>query len=149
MEGPSGVSREKSSYWCTGLSGHREEVGPAGTGGITGLGSMASVGLTTASVESMAGGLQKWGWGRVTALPPPHPGSGGQSQVEAWTGDLARSAAGSPGPGACICVPVLSRSTQPRAASFPGGQAEILSVKRTAAVCRDKLHLHKQKTTVC
>lgn len=39
-------------------------------------------------------------------------------------------------------MPILSRSMQPRAASFPGdtgGPSRILSVKRTAAVCRDKL----------
>ena len=39
-------------------------------------------------------------------------------------------------------MPILSRSMQPGAARFPsdtGGPSRILSVKRTAAVCRDKL----------
>ena len=82
--------------------------------------------------------------------PSPTPPKTREGRARwAWTGGLARSAAGSLGPGPCSSARPSSRSTRPRAASLPGGPSRILSVKRTAAVCRDKLHLHKQKTTVC
>lgn len=79
---PSGVSREKAP------TGAQASLG-TGRGGACRhwrnhrLGSVASVGLTTASVErGMAGGLQKWGTGEGSQ-PFPHPtqDSGGQSQV--------------------------------------------------------------------
>ena len=93
----------------------------------------------------MAGGLQKWGTGEGSQ-PFPHPTQdlGGQSQVglDRWPGTECR---GQPGARALqLCAPVLSRSTQPRAASLPGGPSRILSVKiqpqcvETSSVCTNR-----------
>lgn len=97
----------------------------------------------------MAGGLQKWGTGEGSQ-PFPHPtqDSGGQSQVglDRWPGTECR---GQPGARALqLCAPVLQKHTAQ--SSEPPRRSEQNPLgKNTAAVCRDKLHLHKQKTTVC
>lgn len=77
--------------------------------------------------------------------PSPTPPKTREGRARwAWTGGLARSAAGSLGPGPCSSARPSSRSTRPRAASLPGGPSRILSVKiqpqcvETSSVCTNR-----------